>query len=140
MAQGFQAPAETAFGATDSFGHRPYFAVARRQKDDDPVRLAQFVRPQHDPSVAVERHGCNYLGMPPVRSAPGSRLGLETGPRDWASRLGSGGQAVLVSQLPCPPEAPLSMLVLPHGVAQVLAAEIRPQYVHENELAVGNLP
>ena len=53
MAQGFETAPDAALGAPDALGHRPHLAVTGREQDHYPVGLAQLVRPQHDPSVAI---------------------------------------------------------------------------------------
>ena len=53
MAQGLETAPDAALGTPDTLGHRPHLAVTGRQQDHYPVCLAQLVRPQHDPTVAI---------------------------------------------------------------------------------------
>ena len=68
--------AEAALGLADALGDGPHLAVARREDADDPIGLAELVRPEHDPLVPVQAHRLTV----PTEASLGAE-GLAAGPR-----------------------------------------------------------
>jgi len=62
-----QPGAEPRLGPPDALGHGPDPSAGAAEDGDDPVRLAQLLRPQHDPVIPVELH---QLILPYSRDIP----------------------------------------------------------------------
>jgi len=78
--------AEPGLGPAHPLGHGADPPAGTAEDGDDPVRLAQLLRPQHDPVIPVELH---LLILPYAGDNPGrARLGLAG---DDVLRGGGGG-------------------------------------------------